>query len=606
MCIPHGYIFFFVFTSFKKVHICAVFTERRVSFASASAEAKPEAASKETQTSSTLIVPTPPDQEKGLQVQKMPSLSIRGSLSVNKLKTIEISPDAAGNGIESGNVKYEEVDARGKKDENGNIESGNGLSKRRSRLSTGSRKSETSGSNIAIDVRYKKDSKASISSTKRGSEGKKGSLQPEETFLRRPSRSSSGYRRSDTSETDVEIGGVKYDKNRGSKGSISSIRQGSDSKKGSILAENAVSRRPSRTSSEQRKGDTSESEDEINKIKYDSTRSKASISSIKQGVQGKKGSILKAEALSRQPSRSPSGQRKSDTSETEGEVERVKYSSKESKLSVSSVTEGMEEKRESILTEEPLPRQPSSAISRDRKSDASETEGETDAAMASKVSVSSTKQGVEEKRPSETPSELPVLASTAFRDVMSKYCPAFLECLRKEAQSKQTDARSSEVFDSLAKQPLEGKKEKIQTQEPISKQASSAPSESRKIILPTQLRESISRYCPTFMECQNDERDRVYESFQLYAETNHQTEPVDEENLKISDEFYRTYINPKGLASETVITEIIADSGVEPVPGKKYRLFRWFSELYIHEFETHRLFFENGILGHGDYFQIYL
>lgn len=90
-----------------------------------------------------------------------------------------------------------------------------------------------------------------------------------------------------------------------------------------------------------------------------------------------------------------------------------------------------------------------------------------------------------------------------------------------------------------------------QTEESVSSRGSIVQP---KILLTPNLKKKLSQCCPSFAEGENEERDRVYASFQLYSNTNHEPEPLEKKSHtqlpKIEEQVYRTFIDPKGFPSE--------------------------------------------------------
>lgn len=88
----------------------------------------------------------------------------------------------------------------------------------------------------------------------------------------------------------------------------------------------------------------------------------------------------------------------------------------------------------------------------------------------------------------------------------------------------------------------------------------------QKILVPTELRKKLSEVCPSFADVKNDERDKVYESYQLYSSSDYQPDPLEKLPVKVSSvekEVYKNFIDPKGLPSDDSI--MLYENGRESI-----------------------------------------
>lgn len=108
------------------------------------------------------------------------------------------------------------------------------------------------------------------------------------------------------------------------------------------------------------------------------------------------------------------------------------------------------------------------------------------------------------------------------------------------------------LTEQLATQTESDQRQKAtQTDDSLSVCPSTIPS---KLHLTSNLKKKLSECFPNFTEEKNGERDKMYTSFQLYSETDHEPEPLEKtphsKGRNIEEQVYKTFINPKGFQSD--------------------------------------------------------
>lgn len=86
-------------------------------------------------------------------------------------------------------------------------------------------------------------------------------------------------------------------------------------------------------------------------------------------------------------------------------------------------------------------------------------------------------------------------------------------------------------------------------------QLRSASNSQQKIQISDEMRRKLSTVFPNSIEGENVERDKIFESYQLYAEVDHEPEPLNQvsaDELHEVEEtvYYKTFVNPKAVPSQ--------------------------------------------------------